>query len=135
LAKAIESNHERLRVAWARISDEEPTDADRLLRRSLIQYTLGRRVNSSIAVAPSLEDGAKAWEDFQKQSAIDKKSEISTEHINNALRAVRETEGFGHWLAVYDELCEYCHPNGASRALDFATQIGLKEHTFSFKQR
>jgi hypothetical protein len=127
LTEELKANHDRLIEVWKTISDggPRPMEPDYKLRKLLIRYSLGRRIESSTLAAPHLSDGTKIeWETFNKRMQMNKADEVFLQSVMNSIDEVSKLERTRFWRSVYEELCEYCHPNSLSRSMGFAQRIG-----------
>ena len=71
---------------------------------------------------PAPSDSIGAWTRFRKQ--VENADEcLKPDHTMTAIASMAKEDGQHHLLIVYDLLSEYCHPNSASRTLDFKKRI------------
>jgi hypothetical protein len=94
------------------------TEAEEKLRRGLIRFAVGRRVQFPAGPSPSHEDSRKTWEEWTKSLHL-VPEELAAKQVLNSIDSLNKVAGNHHLRAGYEFLCEYCHPNGLSRTLDF----------------
>jgi hypothetical protein len=94
------------------------TDVDQELRRGLVRFAVGRRVQFPGGRSPTHEDSRKKWEEWTK-SLRKVPEEYKAKQVLDSINSLTEVPGNHHLRAGYEFLCEYCHPNGRSRTLEY----------------
>jgi len=100
-------------------ADCVPTPEERLLHATLFKFAVGRRVEFAPEEAPGPGDGISSWRKYNEslKSVPDEMQSIS---VVTCIDKTIARDGYGWVKTVYEIFCEYCHPNAASRSLDFS---------------
>jgi hypothetical protein len=129
LITEIWPNHRRESAA-CRISE-----VDKNVRMELIRFAVGRRVQFPSESSPCSDDSKSRWEKFTK-SLRRVPEEFQAKQILNSIDSLNDEPGNHHLRSGYEFLCEYCHPNSASRTLDFRvnrSEFGKHHLTLDFQ--
>lgn len=98
------------------------TETDRKIHAELLRVALGRRNESIDQDLPS-PGLPSEWSKFN--SLVDQKSraipsQYQPKRVGDYIKDATQSEpGYQHFGAIYGRLCEFCHPNAASRCVDF----------------
>lgn len=98
------------------------TSDDEELRRTLIRFAVGRVVELGETELPLFTDKNERWREFTK-SLKNAHKQFTPPRIGEMIDAASQTPGQHHLRPVYNLLSEYCHPNSASRTLDFNVEM------------
>ena len=99
-----------------------PTDDDRKLQEALLRYAVGRRVQLGEVDPPAAEDSRGRWEDYLK-SLRDVPAHLVPETVLKSIDKTSSKNGYQWVRMIYEQLCEYCHPNSESRSLDYIVKL------------
>lgn len=94
------------------------TEQDKKVRKELIRFAVGRRVEFSGEPIPPFEASRKRWKKFRESLDL-VPEEFKSNQIMSSIDSLSKLPEQQHLRVVYEFLCEYCHPNSASRTLDF----------------
>ena len=100
-----------------------PTDDDRKLQEALLKYAVGRKVQLGEADPPAAEDSRSRWEDYLKSLSRGVPAHLASEHVLKSIDKTSSKNGYKWVRMIYELLCEYCHPNSASRSLDYIVKL------------
>ncbi len=94
------------------------TEGDEGVRRELLCFAVGRVVQVKEDERPSRSDPQAVWDKFI--SSMNKvPAEIHPKKVGRLIEQMGARHGRPELLAIYRLLSEFCHPNSASRSLDF----------------
>lgn len=94
------------------------TDTDEAVRRELLRFAVGRLVQVNGKEVPSHSDPQTTWDTFNR-SMKKVPEEITPERVGELVKKMSVRQGRPELVAIYSLLSEFCHPNSASRTLDF----------------
>lgn len=99
------------------------TEQDRGIHEELMRFNVGGLLDSlSEADLSQLSSGNLRWWQFydsmyQRRNRVPER--YRPKEVCDYLYPMKSRLGTHHFRAVYARLCEYCHPNAASRSLEF----------------
>lgn len=94
------------------------TEKDESVRRKLLCHAVGRVVQISKSEEPSLADPQQMWDAYTR-SLNSIPEELKPERVGDLVKQMAIRRGRPDLVPSYRLISEYCHPNSASRALDF----------------
>ena len=123
LSDRIAAISERLtREIWPRFRSKDNsllvTEGDRKIRDTLLRFAVGRVAEVKSDNIPSVQESSAAWKAYSK-GMNDIPKHLTAVRIGEMIDVVAQTPGRQVLGPVYKLLSEYCHPNSASRTLDF----------------
>ena len=133
LSSNLARHRDRLVTVWnCPLRDApDPQDDDRELGGVLRRYTLGQRIRVGISELPSASAPRAEWDRYSDAAKlIDEDEVLRARQLLKDIDFVSKGEARHYWRPIYEYLCEYCHPNSASRLLDFdvvLTQAGRRD--------
>jgi hypothetical protein len=93
------------------------TNDDKELRQELLRFVVGRRVQMAPDI-PTSDDSNTRWRKFN-DALHEVPEQFKAKQILTSINSLSNQKDIQYLRATYDFLCEYCHPNSASRTLDF----------------
>ncbi len=118
LEKLIFPSQKHLVKVWPNVSKEPITEQDKEIHKELLRFVVGRRVQIAGDAIPFINDSIEAWKKFNK-SLDSVPEQFKSTQILTMIDTFSKHQGLHDLRTVYEILCEYCHPNSASRTLDF----------------
>jgi hypothetical protein len=94
------------------------TDQDKDAHKALLRFAVGRRVQFPAEPVPFSGDSKSKWEKFNKALKC-VPPQFEAKQFMTSIDSLSKQAGHHHVRSAYELLCEYCHPNSASRTLDF----------------
>lgn len=94
-------------------------DDDRRLRDDLMKFALGARTSVDGLTPPDNRASQSQWQKYRKSSEHAVPEELRAEQVLDQVDFLSKQADYRDIRATYDRLSEYCHPNAASRTLDF----------------
>jgi hypothetical protein len=123
LNKCVGPLQQHLVVVWGNgICDQPISDSDKHLRKELLRFVVGRRVRLEAQDVPLQGDSISKWKAYN-DSLRSVPDDFESRQIMTAIDSLSKQENSRHLRTIYEYLCEYCHPNSASRTLDFNITI------------
>ena len=97
----------------------EITEEFRDLRRELFRFALGARVELNPIDIPEPSASKTKWQNYTKGRGKSIPESIRAEQFMKYVDHVVSFEDYRDFRDIYESLSEYCHPNSASRTLEF----------------
>lgn len=118
---------------WPASCSHPVTDADRPLRDDLLRFALGARIRVDNLAPPDKQASKAKWDKYRKSAEHAVPEELRAEQVLDHVDFLSKQPDYRDIRAAYDRLSEYCHPNAASRTLDFHSHRGEPAtHTLTF---
>ncbi len=125
LSGEVAKSHLRFERIWTEFlagtlsSDCVPTPEERQLHATLFKFAVGSRVEFTPEQAPGPGDSISSWRQYN-DSLKSVPGEMQAISVVKCIDRTIVRDGYRWVKTVYEIFCEYCHPNAASRSLDFS---------------